>query len=153
MKISQELGTNLLHLDHIGIATDDVLKSKSFFELIGMSFSHEEIVASENVKVAFAQIDKNSHLELLQPLSEDGAIYQFLQKKGGGIHHLCFKVKSIKQASLDLDLKGIKFIYPEARNGANNKLVNFIHPKFTGGVLIELSESLESESSIEREQK
>ena len=142
MKISQDLGSNLLHLDHIGVATDDVEKSKLFFQLMGMNFSHEEIVASENVKVSFAEIDQNSHLELLQPLSDEGAIAQFLKKKGGGIHHLCFKVKSLKQAEIDLKSKGINFIYPESKIGANNKIVNFIHPKFSGGVLIELTESI-----------
>jgi methylmalonyl-CoA epimerase len=97
-------------------------------------------VKDQKVLTAFAQIDKNAHIELLEPTSDESTIHKFIESKGEGIHHLCFKVPDVKAKTAELTSKGYRFIYPEPRIGAGGCLVNFIHPKSTGGVLIEISQ-------------
>ena len=70
------------------------------------------------------------------------AIFQFMEKRGPGIHHMCYRVDDVKAKQTELEKQNMKFIYPEAKKGANNCLVNFIHPKSAGGVLIEISEKI-----------
>lgn len=130
-------------LDHIAIAVNDLEESVNVYQAMGLVFdTQREVVESEKVTTAFASIDKNAHLELLEPTDPTSAIAKFIAKKGPGIHHLSFRVKNIKDKQLELEKLNMKFIYPEAKKGANNCLVNFIHPKSTGGVLIEISEKL-----------
>jgi methylmalonyl-CoA epimerase len=108
---------------------------------LGLTFSADrEVVEEQKVKTAFAHIDTNAHIELLEPTSDDSAIQKFIDKNGPGIHHLCFKVKDITKKQEELLSKGFRFIYPAPKIGAGNCLVNFIHPKSTGGVLIEISQ-------------
>jgi methylmalonyl-CoA/ethylmalonyl-CoA epimerase len=129
-------------LDHIAIAVSDLEKSVETYTALGLSFSSErEVVESQKVKTAFAPIDQNGHIELLCPTSADSAIQKFMDKKGPGIHHICFKVPDVAKKQKELTDKGFSFIYPEPTEGAGNCLVNFIHPKSTGGVLIEISTS------------
>lgn len=129
-------------LDHIAIAVSDLEKSVETYTALGLSFSSErEVVESQKVKTAFAPIDQNGHIELLCPTSADSAIQKFMDKKGPGIHHICFKVPDVVAKQKELSEKGFAFIYPEPVEGAGNCLVNFIHPKSTGGVLIEISTS------------
>ena len=130
-------------LDHIAIAVDDLEKSVETYTALGLEFAPErEIVESQKVKTAFASVDQNAHIELLWPTSEDSAIQKFLDKKGPGIHHICFKVKDVVQKQQELSDKGFRFIYDSPTEGAGNCLVNFIHPKSSGGVLIEISQKL-----------
>lgn len=130
-------------LDHIAIAVKNLEQSVEVYENLGLKFDdRREIVASEKVKTAFAPIDVNGHLELLEPTDTESSIYKFIEKKGPGIHHMCYRVDDIKAKQAELEKLNMKFIYPEPKKGANNCLVNFIHPKSTGGVLIELSESI-----------
>lgn len=130
-------------LDHIAIATSDLEQAVKKYELLGFKFSNErEVVESQKVKTAFCHIDQNGHIELLEPTAEDSTIAKFIEKKGEGIHHLCFRVPNIKEKQSELEAQGISFIYKEPFVGAGNCLVNFIHPKSMGGVLIELSEKL-----------
>lgn len=132
------------HLDHIAIAVENIEISKRVYELIGFTFVHEEIVEEQSVKTAFAYIDENSKVELLEPLNGQGPIAKYIDKKGQGLHHICFRVKNITEKQKFLEEQGMIFLYPEARVGAGNCLVNFIHPKSTGGVLIELSQKKDS---------
>jgi methylmalonyl-CoA epimerase len=128
-------------LDHIAIAVKSISISKKIYEDMGLSFSGDvEEVKDQKVLTAFAQIDQNAHIELLEPTSEESTIHKFIQSKGEGIHHLCFKVTDVKMKTEELSQKGYKFIYPDPRFGAGGCLVNFIHPKSTGGVLIEISQ-------------
>lgn len=128
-------------LDHIAIAVKSISTSRKIYEDMGMTFSEKiEEVVEQKVLTAFAQIDTNAHIELLEPTSEESTIHKFIQTKGEGIHHLCFKVPDVKHKTAELTSKGYKFIYPEPRIGAGGCLVNFIHPKSTGGVLIEISQ-------------
>lgn len=128
-------------LDHIAIAVKDIKASKKIYEDMGLTFAPElEEVKEQMVITAFAHVDHNAHIELLEPTSTESTIHKYIEKKGEGIHHLCFKVLDIKAKSEELISKGYRFIYPEPRLGAGGCLVNFMHPKTTGGVLIEISQ-------------
>lgn len=128
-------------LDHVAIATEDLEKSVNIFTDLGLVFQDtREIVEEQKVKTAFAHIDTNAHIELLEPTSPDSAIAKFISKNGPGIHHLCFRVKNVEAKQKELIDKGFRMIYPEPVVGAGNCLVNFIHPKSTGGILLEISE-------------
>lgn len=128
-------------LDHIAIAVKSIPLTQKIYEDLGLTFSKViEEVKEQKVLTSFAQIDQNAHIELLQPTSEESTIHKFIESKGEGIHHLCFKVPDVKAKTLELTQKGYKFIYSEPRLGAGGCLVNFIHPKSTGGVLIEISQ-------------
>ena len=130
-----------VHLDHIAVATRDLEKSVSIFTKLGLNFSSErEVVEEQKVKTAFAKIDDRANLELLEPLNNEGPIQKYIEKKGEGIHHLCFRVKDVKASTEKLRAEGFIFIYDEPRIGAHQCLVNFIHPKSTGGILIEVSQ-------------
>jgi methylmalonyl-CoA/ethylmalonyl-CoA epimerase len=130
-------------LDHIAIAVNSLEEAKKTYEDLGFTFHEEvEVVESQKVKTQFAQVDEHSRIELLEPTSEESTIHQYIQKKGQGIHHLCFKVPDVKAKQSELVEKGYKMIYPDPVEGAGNCLVNFVHPKSTGGVLIEISQHL-----------
>lgn len=130
-------------LDHVAIAVSDLDQSIKIWENLGLSFSDErEIVQEQGVTTAFASIDQNSHLELLCPHGESGPIHKYLEKKGEGIHHLCFKVQDVSLKTEELKEKGFTLIHEAPVKGANNCLVNFIHPKSTGGVLVEISQKI-----------
>lgn len=128
-------------LDHIAIAVRSIPAAKKVYEDMGLVFDPKiEEVKDQKVLTAFASVDHNAHIELLEPTSSDSTIHKFIEQKGEGIHHLCFKVPDVKAKTLELTQKGYRFIYPEPRIGAGGCLVNFIHPKSTGGVLIEISQ-------------
>lgn len=128
-------------LDHIAIAVKKIDTAKKIYEDLGLVFSSEiEEVKEQKVFTAFASVDANAHIELLEPTSEESTIHKFIESKGEGIHHLCFKVPDVRAKTKELTEKGYRFIYPEPKIGAGGCLVNFMHPKSTGGVLIELSE-------------
>jgi methylmalonyl-CoA/ethylmalonyl-CoA epimerase len=128
-------------LDHIAIAVKDIASAKKIWEDMGLTFAPElEEVKDQKVITAFAHVDVNAHIELLEPTSQESTIHKFIEQKGEGIHHLCFKVSDVKKKTAELTSKGYRFIYPEPRIGAGGCLVNFMHPKSTGGILIELSQ-------------
>lgn len=128
-------------LDHIAIAVKSIAAAKPIYEDLGLTFALElEEVKEQKVLTAFAHVDTNAHIELLEPTSEESTIHKFIATKGEGIHHLCFKVPDVEKKTKELTEKGYKFIYPAPRTGAGGCLVNFMHPKSTGGVLIELSQ-------------
>ncbi len=126
-------------LDHIAIAVSSLERIR-VWEDLGLRFSPErEVVSDQGVTTAFAPIDAHAHLELLEPTGPETPIGKFIAKNGEGLHHLCFKVPDVHAKQKELESKGYRFIYPQARTGAGGCLVNFIHPKSTGGVLIEIS--------------
>lgn len=132
-------------LDHIAIAVKSISQAKKVYEDMGLTFApHIEEVKEQKVLTAFAHVDTNAHIELLEPTSTESTIHKFIESKGEGIHHLCFKVSDVVAKTKELTDKGYKFIYPEPRIGAGGCLVNFMHPKTTGGVLIELSQKPEA---------
>jgi methylmalonyl-CoA/ethylmalonyl-CoA epimerase len=128
-------------LDHVAVVVKDMKVGKERWEALGLKFAeHEEVVESQGVTTAFAPMDQNANIELLCPYGEDGPIHKFIEKKGEGIHHLCFKVPDVAAKCKELQEKGFVLINKEPVPGAGGCLVNFIHPKSTGGVLIELSQ-------------
>jgi methylmalonyl-CoA epimerase len=138
MSLPEENG---IYLDHIAVATGDLEKSVDIFSAMGLKFSNErEVVSDQKVKTAFAKIDHRANLELLEPINGEGPIQSFIDKKGQGIHHICFSVPNVLDTMKDLKSKGFTFIYDEPKRGAHQCLINFIHPKSTGGILIEVSQ-------------
>jgi methylmalonyl-CoA/ethylmalonyl-CoA epimerase len=125
-------------IEHIGIAIKDAEKSESIFNvLFNQKPYKKEIVASEMVQTIFYQNGPNK-IELLQALSEDSAIAKFIAKKGEGIHHIAFAVDDIVVELARLKAEGFQLINETPKDGADNKLIAFVHPKDTNGVLIEL---------------
>ena len=128
-------------LDHIGVAVRSLAETLPLYELLGLKVLRREHVPSEQVDVAFLD-SGDCHIELLEPLSPESAIAKFIDKRGPGIHHLCLKVENLPELLQQLDAAGVQLIDKVPRPGANNKRVAFVHPKATGGVLLELSEQL-----------
>lgn len=127
-------------LDHIAIAVKSIEQHQKIWQDLGLKFEGtREVVEEQKVTTAFAAVDAHAHIELLEPTSEESTIAKFIAAKGEGIHHLCFKVSDIHGKQKELEGKGYRFIYPAPKTGAGGCLVNFMHPKTTGGVLIELS--------------
>lgn len=127
-------------LDHVAIAVNSLDAAQKIWEDLGLKFEGtRETVEDQKVKTAFAAIDAHAHIELLEPTSADSPIGKFIASKGEGLHHLCFKVKDVAGKQRELESKGYRFIYPAPRPGAGGCMVNFLHPKSTGGVLVEIS--------------
>lgn len=127
-------------VDHIGIAVtslDEVLPY--YTETLGLTLMGIEEVASEQVKVAFLDAG-NTKIELLEPLSEQSAIHQFIEKKGQGIHHVAFGVESIETRLQELKENGVRLIHEVPKKGAGGAQVAFLHPKSSHGVLYEVCE-------------
>ena len=132
-----------LPLDHVAIAVADLEDSVKFYTSLGFIFdNNREIVESQKVQTAFAAIGEKSKVELLAATSPDSPIAKFIQDKGPGIHHLCFKVDDLVTKQAELENLGYRFTAKAPFVGAHNCLVNFVHPKSSGGVLIELSQKL-----------
>lgn len=128
-------------LDHIGIAVKPDSPLRQALEIIGLSSAGKEEVVREKVEVEWVPLPRPGKIELLRATSADSAIAKYLNKMGkDGVHHLSFRVDSIKDISERLAAKGFQLIYPSPRPGADDCMVNFIHPSTTGGVLIEITE-------------
>ncbi len=128
----------MMRLEHIGIAVKEDQEAVSLFaRLLGTAAYKSENVKSEAVKTTFFQLS-NAKLELLKSLSADSAIDKFISKRGEGIHHLAFEVDDIVQEIHRLKSAGFTFVNETPKAGADNKLICFLHPKSTNGVLIEL---------------
>ena len=129
----------ILKIDHIAVAVDDLNTSKSLFDLLGMNLSKTEEVERENVNVLKIHSEDNEHtIELLEPQNDNSVVKKFLNKNGQGMHHIALEVDNIENAILYLKSNNITLIYESPQIGADNKLITFIHPKDTPGVLIEL---------------
>jgi len=125
---------------HIGIAVFDIEKSLMLYrDILGMKVVDRMKVEDMGLEVLFLD-SGNTYLELLQPLNENNTIYKFLQKKGEGIHHISYEVDDIETALQTLADSGIELIDKKPRIGAWGEPIAFLHPKSTGGVLIELEQ-------------
>lgn len=128
----------MLRVEHIGIAVKSLEQSVPLFEkLLNTNCYKTEMVESENVNTAFFQKGETK-IELLESTTVDGVIQKYIEKKGEGIHHLAFEVEDIFSEMNRLKNEGFILLNEEPKNGADNKLVCFLHPKSTNGVLIEL---------------
>lgn len=129
-------------IEHLGIAVKDLEKAKSVYEsLLGSSCYKVEAVESEGVSTAFFKTGENK-IELLEATNENSAIAKFIAKKGEGIHHVAFDVQDIETEMERLRKEGFTVLNEKPKKGADNKLVCFVHPKDTNGVLIELCQEI-----------
>lgn len=128
----------MLKIEHIGIAVKDLNNSNELFKkLFGQAHYKTEEVQSEGVNTTFFYIGENK-IELLEATNPDSPIAKFIEKKGEGIHHIAFDVADIRAEMKRLESEGFVLLNQEPKPGADNKLVCFLHPKGTNGVLIEL---------------
>jgi len=125
-------------LDHIGIAVRS-LDSVKIYEALGLTIDHVETVATQGVRTAFLSAG-DSNLELLEPTGPDSPVAKFIEKRGEGIHHLCFRVDDIEAHLARLKTQGYRLINEAPVPGAHGCRVAFLHPSAGNGVLIELSE-------------
>lgn len=129
-------------IEHIGIAVHDLENSNELFsKLFGQAAYKTEEVASEGVKTSFFMCGPNK-IELLEATDANSPIAKFLEKKGEGIHHIAFDVEDIYVEIERLKLEGFTVLNETPKKGADNKLVAFLHPKTTNGVLIELCQEI-----------
>ena len=130
----------IIGLDHVAIAVPDLEKSiKRFAEDFGLDFKGSEAVESAKTQTAFFPIS-GTQIELVHPLNGEGPVQTYLDKKGGGLHHICFKSDDVQADMTMLTEKGYIFLSDAPKPGAHNTRVAFIHPKCTDGVLIEIAE-------------
>ena len=134
-------------LEHIGIAVKNMdAANKLFAQLLGREHYKIEEVASEGVRTSFFDIG-GVKIELLEATNENSPIAKFIEKRGEGIHHLAFEVKNIQQSLETYQQQGFQAINAEPKKGADNKMICFLHPKSTQGVLVELCQEIKTSSS------
>jgi methylmalonyl-CoA epimerase len=127
------------NIDHIGIAVRSIEEARKLYEVLGLRVTEIEEVPHEGVRVALIPCGE-SRIELLEPLSADSPISRFLEKRGPGIHHLCLASEDVRADDARLREAGLQVLRPEPTRGAGGCWVQFVHPRSTGGVLLELSE-------------
>ena len=127
-------------LDHIGIAVSSLEEaSKTYRDVLGLKDHGVEVVEEQKVKVAFFPVG-DTEIELLESTDPEGPIAKFIEKRGEGVQHLAFRVDNIEAALDEMRTKGIRLIDEKPRYGAGGARIAFLHPKSTGGVLVELCE-------------
>ena len=132
----------LENLYHVAVAVRSIDEVEKVYETaLGLKVGHREVVEDQGVRTSMLLPEKGgTAVELLEPLSDESPISKFLEKRGEGIHHICFLVDDIEAALERLKKEGVKLIDESPRPGAYHSRVAFIHPKATNGVLIELAE-------------
>lgn len=134
---AQAKGTRL---DHVAIAVNNLEESLKFYrDSLGLDMLDIEVVEEQGVRVAKLNVG-NTHIELLEPLGADTPVGKFIAKNGPGLHHICLGVDTIEPRLAHLKSEGVKLINDEPKIGAGGAKVAFVHPKATGGVLLELSQ-------------
>ncbi len=127
-----------MKISHLGIATKGIDEALRFWQdALGLENVHTETVEDQKVRVAMLPIGE-TNIELLEPTSEDSPIAKFLEKRGGGIHHIAVEVDNIEESLAKLKAEGARLIDEQPRVGAEGCLVAFVHPSSVGGVLLEL---------------
>ncbi len=127
-----------MKINHLGIATKGIDEALKFWEnALGLENVHIETVEDQKVRVAMLPIGE-TNIELLEPTAEDSPIQKFLEKRGGGIHHIAVEVENIEHALAKLKARGMRLIDEKPRVGAKDCLVAFVHPSSANGVLLEL---------------
>lgn len=130
----------VLRVDHIGIAVSNLEEAKKLYtQVLGLAATGEEVVTQQKVKTCFIPCG-DSEIELLESTAPDGPIAKFIEKRGEGIQHIALRVDNIENALADLKAQGVRLIDEKPRYGAGGSSIAFVHPKATGGVLLELSQ-------------
>ncbi|MCG6892604.1 MAG: methylmalonyl-CoA epimerase [Desulfobacteraceae bacterium] len=128
----------VLKIDHLGIAVNSIESGKDFWSgVLGLPFEGAETVEEQKVTTAFFPVGE-SEVELLESTAPDGPVAKYIEKKGTGIQHIAFRVEDIEAALEELKAKGVQLIDQVPRKGAGGAKIAFLHPKATGGVLVEL---------------
>jgi len=130
----------LTAIDHVGMAVADMDEAIAFYcDSFGLRLTHQEINEDQGVHEAMLAVgDSGSWIQLLAPLTPDSLLAQFLEKKGPGVQQLAYRVTDIRAVSAELRSRGLRILYDEPRRGTWGSLINFVHPKDAGGVLVEL---------------
>lgn len=132
----------MLKIEHLGIAVKNLNDSDALFtKLLGVGPYKAEEVVSEGVKTSFFKIGETK-IELLEATNESSAIFKFIENRGEGIHHIAFEVADIYQEMERLKNEGFRILNEIPKKGADNKLVVFLHPKSSNGVLVELCQEI-----------
>jgi methylmalonyl-CoA/ethylmalonyl-CoA epimerase len=130
----------ILKIDHLGIAVNSIDEGKNFWtDVLGLEFEGAETVAEQKVTTAFFPVGE-SEVELLESTAHDGPVAKFIEKKGTGFQHIAFRVADIDAALAELKEKNVQLIDQTPRIGAGGARIAFLHPKATGGILVELCE-------------
>ena len=130
-------------IDHIGIAVSSIDEALPYYrDILGLEYTGSEVVEEQKVRVAFLKIGE-SRIELLEPTSPDSPIAGFLEKRGGGIHHIAVRTDSIEDDLEQHSSHDVRMIDSSPRIGAHNMKIAFVHPKSTSGVLLELCQEPE----------
>ncbi len=136
-----------MKIDHLGIAVRSIGDSLKFYrEAMGLEIAGTERVEDQGVTVALLPVGE-SRIELLEPFSEDTPVGRFLAKRGEGLHHICYEVENLATKLEAMKAQGVRVLDGYPRPGAEGKLVAFLHPADSGGVLIELSEKINHEEN------
>ncbi len=131
-----------LHLEHLGIAVKDLAAVNELYtSLLEKGPYKEEVVESEHVRTSFFQIGE-CKLEFLEATNPESAIARFIEKRGEGLHHVAFEVEDIEAEMQRLSSAGFQLLQETPKKGADNKLVCFLHPKSSNGVLVELCQTI-----------
>jgi methylmalonyl-CoA/ethylmalonyl-CoA epimerase len=130
---------NVLKIDHIGIAVKNLTESSKLYEILGIAPAGVEEVAEQKVRVSFFPVG-DSEIELLESTEPSGPIARYIEKNGEGIQHMALRVDNLEAALAELKSKGVRLIDEKPRYGAGGAKIAFVHPKSTGGILLELSE-------------
>jgi methylmalonyl-CoA epimerase len=126
-------------IDHVGIAVESIAEAKRFYEALGLEVTAIEEVPQEGVRVALVPVG-GSRIELLEATREDSPVARFLDRRGEGVHHVCFSTDDIRGEDQRLRLDGVSMLRKEPTRGAEGCWVQFVHPRSASGVLIELSQ-------------
>jgi methylmalonyl-CoA/ethylmalonyl-CoA epimerase len=129
----------ITRVDHIGIAVKSIAESLKVYEAMGLKSVGIEEVAEQKVRVAFLPIGE-AEIELLESTAPDGPVAKYIEKNGEGIQHLALRVDNLEAALAEMKAKGVRLIDEKPRYGAGGAKIAFVHPRSTGGVLLELSE-------------
>ena len=127
-------------LDHIGIAVPSIEQARKFYDLLGLAPPKFEVVEREQVRICMYTLAQGVRIELIEPTSDTSSVAKFLQRKGPGLHHICFKVRDVKVDLKRLKQQGLQLIHEVPFCGAQGCQVAFVHPKSASGVLVELSQ-------------
>lgn len=129
-----------MKFDHVGVAVKSVEQMLAIYGMMGEFQVKRTEVAGQKAKVALLKAGETS-VEFLEPTSEDSTLAKFIRERGEGLHHIAFEVDDIEKTTEDLKGKGFRFVYDKPADGKFGSRVNFMHPKSTGGILVELTQS------------
>jgi methylmalonyl-CoA/ethylmalonyl-CoA epimerase len=133
-------------LHHVAIVVASIAESRAAWEGLGLAAGEVEHVADQKVNVLVCTAG-GQRFELVEPAADDSPVRNFLEKRGGGLHHLAFRVDDLERALAELKRRGLRLIDEAPRPGAHGTRVAFVHPKSVGGVLVELVEDPHSDPS------